>query len=169
MSSGNFQKAFLNNFTIFITLKGNKIILHQYVSRKQGVKKGTASLKTLISNAYLELFRMHISMVLSDSCCKKFVDVLSFRHNKQLKLIGIVWLKRINKQKVWLWKIEKLEQIAHWRILQMFKRKSRWLEHDYDLKSYMNERWTSQDPKVNQRWKWFKLGKKTVQPSTRIV
>jgi len=29
MSSGNFQKAFLNNFTIFITLKGNKIILHQ--------------------------------------------------------------------------------------------------------------------------------------------
>jgi len=28
MSSGNFQKAFLNNFTIFITLKGNKIILH---------------------------------------------------------------------------------------------------------------------------------------------
>jgi len=30
MSSGNFQKAFLNNFTIFITLKGNKIILHQY-------------------------------------------------------------------------------------------------------------------------------------------
>jgi len=25
MSSGNFQKAFLNNFTIFITLKGNKI------------------------------------------------------------------------------------------------------------------------------------------------
>jgi len=26
MSSGNFQKAFLNNFTIFITLKGNKII-----------------------------------------------------------------------------------------------------------------------------------------------
>jgi len=30
MSSGNFQKAFLNNFTIFITLKGNKIILHQH-------------------------------------------------------------------------------------------------------------------------------------------
>jgi len=29
MSSGNFQKAFLKNFTIFITLKGNKIILHQ--------------------------------------------------------------------------------------------------------------------------------------------
>jgi len=28
MSSGNFQKAFLNNFTIFITLKENKIILH---------------------------------------------------------------------------------------------------------------------------------------------
>jgi len=28
MSSGNFQKAFLNNFTIFITLKKNKIILH---------------------------------------------------------------------------------------------------------------------------------------------
>ena len=32
MSSGNFQKAFLNNFTIFITLKGNKIILHHLVS-----------------------------------------------------------------------------------------------------------------------------------------
>ena len=30
MSSGNFEKAFLNNFTIFITLKENKIILHQY-------------------------------------------------------------------------------------------------------------------------------------------
>jgi len=28
MSSGNFQKAFLNNFTIFITLKENNIILH---------------------------------------------------------------------------------------------------------------------------------------------
>jgi len=32
MSSGNFQKAFLNNFTIFITLKENKIILHHLVS-----------------------------------------------------------------------------------------------------------------------------------------
>ena len=39
-------------------------------------------------------------MVLSDSCCKKFIDVLSFRHNKKLKLTGIVSLKRINKQKV---------------------------------------------------------------------
>jgi len=39
-------------------------------------------------------------MVLSDSCCKSLVDVLSFRHNKQLKLTGIVSLKRINKQKV---------------------------------------------------------------------
>jgi len=29
MSSGNFEKAFLNNFTIFITLKENKTILHQ--------------------------------------------------------------------------------------------------------------------------------------------
>ena len=28
MSSGYFQKYFLSNFTIFITLKGNKIILH---------------------------------------------------------------------------------------------------------------------------------------------
>jgi len=28
MSSGNFQKAFLNNLTIFITLKENKILLH---------------------------------------------------------------------------------------------------------------------------------------------
>ena len=46
------------------------------------------------------LLRIHISMVLSDSCCKKFIDVLSFRHNKKLKLTGIVSLKRINKQKV---------------------------------------------------------------------
>jgi len=45
-----------------------------------------------------ELLRIHISMVLSDSCCKNFVDVLSFRHNKQLKLTGTVSLKRINKQ-----------------------------------------------------------------------
>jgi len=29
MSIGNFQKAFFNNFTIFITLKENKIILHR--------------------------------------------------------------------------------------------------------------------------------------------
>jgi len=29
MSNENFQKAFLNNFTIFVNLKGNKIILHQ--------------------------------------------------------------------------------------------------------------------------------------------
>jgi len=34
MSSGNFQKAFLNNFTIFITLKGNKIILHHKVMKE---------------------------------------------------------------------------------------------------------------------------------------
>jgi len=47
-----------------------------------------------------ELLRMHISMVLSDSCWKNFVYVLSFRHNKQLKLTGTVSLKRINKQKV---------------------------------------------------------------------
>jgi len=33
MSSRNFQKAFLNNFTIFITLKGNKIILHQVLNK----------------------------------------------------------------------------------------------------------------------------------------
>jgi len=32
MSSGNFQKAFLNNFSIFITPKGNKIILHQAIT-----------------------------------------------------------------------------------------------------------------------------------------
>jgi len=31
MSSGNFQKTLLNNFTIFTTLKENKIILHQYI------------------------------------------------------------------------------------------------------------------------------------------
>ena len=39
MSSGNFQKAFLINFTISITLKGNKIILHHqqaFISIKQG-------------------------------------------------------------------------------------------------------------------------------------
>jgi len=29
MSSGNFQKTFLNNLTIFITLKENEIIAHQ--------------------------------------------------------------------------------------------------------------------------------------------
>ena len=34
MSSGNFQKDFLNNFTIFITLKGNKIILHHNITIK---------------------------------------------------------------------------------------------------------------------------------------
>ena len=39
-------------------------------------------------------------MVLSDSCCKNFVYILYFRHNKQLKLTGTVSLKRINKQKV---------------------------------------------------------------------
>jgi len=39
-------------------------------------------------------------MVLTDSCCKNFVNVLSFIHNKQLKLTDIVSLKRINKQKV---------------------------------------------------------------------
>jgi len=34
MSSGNFQKAFLNNFIIFITLKENKIILHHSQTNK---------------------------------------------------------------------------------------------------------------------------------------
>jgi len=32
----------------------------------------------------------------------------------------------------------------------MFKRKSSGLEHDYELKSYMNKRLKSQDPKVSQ-------------------
>jgi len=35
MSSGNFQKAFLKNFTIFITLKRNKIILHHFQGSRE--------------------------------------------------------------------------------------------------------------------------------------
>jgi len=38
MSSGNFQKAFLHNFTIFITLKGNKIILHHSLTKIDEIK-----------------------------------------------------------------------------------------------------------------------------------
>jgi len=46
MSSGNFQKAFLNNFTIFITLKENKIILHQKRKGNKEKDDGKASRKT---------------------------------------------------------------------------------------------------------------------------
>ena len=60
-------------------------------------------------------------MVLSDSYCKYFVYVLSFRHNEQLKLTGTVSLKRINKQKV-------------------CTLKNRVIGADYELKSFMNKR-----------------------------
>jgi len=39
-----------------------------------------------------------------------------------------------------LWKTEKPEQIALWKFVEMFKRKSSGVEHDYELKSYMNKR-----------------------------
>jgi len=47
MSSGNFQKAFLNNFTIFITLKGNKIILH-HATQEGKEKEVQVDSKTLV-------------------------------------------------------------------------------------------------------------------------
>jgi len=53
MSSGNFQKAFLNNFTIFITLKENKIILHHLVSEPGYLEYGVFLMLTFVLVACL--------------------------------------------------------------------------------------------------------------------
>ena len=52
MSSGNFRKAFLNNYTIFVNLKGNKRILH-HEENLETWEKTQIWIQIFITRAYI--------------------------------------------------------------------------------------------------------------------